>query len=383
MTQPTIFDHLISYLEHPFFQIPVISFCEQKCICFNPGTEDCPEYKRIHKEYIEVLTAILDAFREDMKLSHDQVIKAVQDIDSVQSDFREYFRGIEQVLAMESYPLFVRMMQRCNIELQEQALLLILQRQGVQTPAGQPNLQSEDEILAMVLRQSKQEFEREEAARRRRTAAEESLISRQEAEAIGEAQRREHARLEKEIQRLAVSDEPPAQSRSSADRRQQQRGNASSSSGRPDDFYLPSGVGSAAAAASGGGGSRGSRGGAGDREDRREPAPGADKRGKAASELAESLSNLSHEEILKRQEFLRNQRDKLVAMKQREREAQLAKHERSAGRDRPSSARAARSAMSGRPEDSGPPKRSADDERKLAMRRAIAAKLKEEVIDSK
>ncbi|PAA60833.1 hypothetical protein BOX15_Mlig023550g1 [Macrostomum lignano] len=185
MTQPTIFDHLISYLEHPFFQIPVISFCEQKCICFNPGTEDCPEYKRIHKEYIEVLTAILDAFREDMKLSHDQVIKAVQDIDSVQSDFREYFRGIEQVLAIESYPLFVRMMQRCNIELQEQALLLILQRQGVQTPAGQPNLQSEDEILAMVLRQSKQEFEREEAARRRRTVAEESLISRQEAEAIG------------------------------------------------------------------------------------------------------------------------------------------------------------------------------------------------------
>uniref|UniRef100_A0A1I8JJ25 Cilia- and flagella-associated protein 36 n=1 Tax=Macrostomum lignano TaxID=282301 RepID=A0A1I8JJ25_9PLAT len=331
MTQPTIFDHLISYLEHPFFQIPVISFCEQKCICFNPGTEDCPEYKRIHKEYIEVLTAILDAFREDMKLSHDQVIKAVQDIDSVQSDFREYFRGIEQVLAIESYPLFVRMMQRCNIELQEQALLLILQRQGVQTPAGQPNLQSEDEILAMVLRQSKQEFEREEAARRRRT---------------------------------------------------QQRSDASSSSGRPDDFYLPSGVGSAAAAASGSGGSRGSRGGAGDREDRHKPAPGADKRGKAASELAESLSSLSHEEILKRQEFLRNQRDKLVAMKQREREAQLAKHERSAGRDRPSSARAARSAMSGRPEDSGPPKRSADDERKLAMRRAIAAKLKEEVIDS-
>lgn len=78
----------------------------------------------------------------------------------------------------------------------------------------------------------------------------------------------------------------------------------------------------------------------------------------------------------KRQEFLRQQRDKLLAMKKEQREKQLGDAEKS-GPKRPSSARAARSAMRQPPEESA---QAAEDEKKLAMRRAIADRLRQEVI---
>jgi hypothetical protein len=90
------------------------------------------------------------------------------------------------------------------------------------------------------------------------------------------------------------------------------------------------------------------------------------------------LSKLSADELKNRQNFLREQRDKLLAMKKEAREKQLGV-EASKKPQRPQSARAARAAMSGNEGN----EKSADDEKKMAMRRAIAARLKEEVIGDK
>ena len=84
---------------------------------------------------------------------------------------------------------------------------------------------------------------------------------------------------------------------------------------------------------------------------------------------------MSEDELKKRQEFLQQQRDKLLAMKKEQREKQLGEAERT-GPKRPSSARAARSAMK-QPPEAG---HSEEDEKKLAMRRAIADRLRQEVI---
>lgn len=90
------------------------------------------------------------------------------------------------------------------------------------------------------------------------------------------------------------------------------------------------------------------------------------------------MSKLSPDEIRQRQDFLRQQRDKLLAMKKETREKQLQDAERSQGSKRPVSARAARSAMNDRPAEQTAA--SAENDRKMAMRRAIAEKLREEVI---
>jgi hypothetical protein len=83
--------------------------------------------------------------------------------------------------------------------------------------------------------------------------------------------------------------------------------------------------------------------------------------------------------LKQRQDFLRQQRDKLLAMKKEAREKQLQDAEQSQhGSKRPVSARVARSAM----QDDSPEKskESAENEKKMAMRRAIAEKLREEVV---
>ena len=78
-------------------------------------------------------------------------------------------------------------------------------------------------------------------------------------------------------------------------------------------------------------------------------------------------------ELKRRTEFLKAQRDKLLAMKKAEREKQLEEVEKSQMKSRPKSARAARSAFGGK----STPK---IDPKTLEARRALAEKLKAEVI---
>ena len=78
-------------------------------------------------------------------------------------------------------------------------------------------------------------------------------------------------------------------------------------------------------------------------------------------------------ELKRRTEFLKAQRDKLLAMKKAEREKQLEDVEKSQIKSRPKSAKAARSALGGRSTPKVDPKT-------LEARRALAEKLKAEVI---
>ncbi len=58
-----------------------------------------------------------------------------------------------------------------------------------------------------------------------------------------------------------------------------------------------------------------------------------------------ATAEIDEEELRRRTEFLKAQRDKLLAMKREEREKQLAEAERQQMKSRPKSARAARSAF--------------------------------------
>ena len=93
------------------------------------------------------------------------------------------------------------------------------------------------------------------------------------------------------------------------------------------------------------------------------------------------MSGLSAEELKKRQEYLRQQRDKLVEMKRKEREKQLLTAEQS-NPQRPMSARAARQTMDGNAGGDNK-KVTPEEQKKLDMRRAIANKLKAELMGPK
>lgn len=94
-----------------------------------------------------------------------------------------------------------------------------------------------------------------------------------------------------------------------------------------------------------------------------------------AADLGASSFQVDPAELKKRTEFLREQRDKLLAMKRAEREKQLEEAEKTSSRARPKSARAARTAMS----SSGQSTVQIDPQT-LKARKALAEKLRAEVI---
>ncbi|XP_018008857.1 cilia- and flagella-associated protein 36 [Hyalella azteca] len=85
---------------------------------------------------------------------------------------------------------------------------------------------------------------------------------------------------------------------------------------------------------------------------------------------APAAEEISAEDLERRKEYLKAQRDKLLAMKQEERLKQLKEYEASSSTGRPKSSYAAKTALSG----------SRIDAQTLEVRKALAARLKEEVI---
>ncbi|XP_033734429.1 cilia- and flagella-associated protein 36-like [Pecten maximus] len=160
-----VYDQLLCFLGNPFFQIPVITYMEENCLIFDMAVDICEEHHTIHKRYNKLVEKLLEGFIRDSKLTHDELIKALADMNA-RPDLREIFQVLfEQILCTDQFDLFVQLMNQKNIELQQQALLLIMKRQGSlpsslqddtgeTPPPSQENIHSEEEVLRKVLMES-------------------------------------------------------------------------------------------------------------------------------------------------------------------------------------------------------------------------------------
>lgn len=96
---------------------------------------------------------------------------------------------------------------------------------------------------------------------------------------------------------------------------------------------------------------------------------------------------MSGDDMSKRIEYLKQQRDRLLSLKKAEREKQLEDYSKTeSSKKRPTSARVARQAVSGVPNvgagaGGDKPEVSKEDVKKMAMRKALAEKLKKQVIN--
>lgn len=432
-----VYDELLCFLGNPFFQVPVLTFMEAKCLIFDPSIEDSDEYKKVHKEYKAVIQKLLDAFMKDTGISHDQIISALNDMNKKQ-DIKEMFQSLfEQFFAAEDYGIFVRLMIQKNIELQQQALAMIMQMQGAlpeslkdgkseptspppaaPAPKEQYGAQNEDAILKAVLEQSKREYEEEQKKKK----TQEEATTKKEMESLIQISQVEHSRLEEEKSKekakldealfgLSLGSQTPQTSTAS----KPPAGNTKPPPSKPptDLKSAPSiSVTPAPAAPS-------AAPSAAPTPKPAEPVPTASVTAAIASQklpsvgqqkpqitsaeaaanwlkqsdtdtsqnkssspalqaAAAAMSNMNPDELKKRQEYLKQQRDKLLEMKKKEREKQLLAAEKSQPK-RPMSARMAKSAMQeGASNESD--KLSPEEEKKMAMRKAIADRLKAEML---
>ncbi|KAL3874662.1 hypothetical protein ACJMK2_037644 [Sinanodonta woodiana] len=426
-----VYDELLCFLGTKLFQIPVITFMEANCIIFDPDVNDSSEYKKYHKEYKELVEALLEGFLNDTGLTHKEVIKALTDMNS-RNDLRELFQELfEQVLAMDDYVIFVHLMTQKNIELQQQALLLMLKITGslpdslrdantLETPSpspsqtkSQPREDDDEEIMRKVLEESKKEYISQQKHSVKKSQKEEDALqatialSKAEVSQLENQKQKEQEKLDMAIASLKIGKpagrvEPKTTSEkivapqpaSHTDLRtvpaisvtsvgassvrsvsEPQKSNPQISSSEPQKHGSVRGVSepqksnpqisSSEAAANW-------------MKEAHKESDSSAAHSQALQAAAAALSKLNPEELKKRQEFLRQQRDKLVEMKRKEREQQLLSLEQDQQK-RPTSAQVARNALKGE-KKSEPAKPNPEEQKKLEMRRAIASKLKAELM---
>ncbi|XP_013183465.1 cilia- and flagella-associated protein 36 [Amyelois transitella] len=131
-----VFDSLVGFLHGPVWNVPLQTFIEEKSLPFEPTENgevpDRPEYKKIHDEYRNLVDVMLGSFMDDIGISADQFEAAcrlsARDLAGLPAHFHQ--RLFEQIWAANDYEMFVKMMTHKNVELQLQALELIERRFG-------------------------------------------------------------------------------------------------------------------------------------------------------------------------------------------------------------------------------------------------------------
>ncbi|CAN0246783.1 unnamed protein product [Lampetra fluviatilis] len=166
-----VVDSVVGFLQSPLWADPVMGFIEHRCTVFDPGEENKLSYTDIHREYKELVEGLLESYLQDMGISEQQLLDACS-AQSVQSE--HLHQVFEPVLAADDFELFKGLMVRKNIELELQALMHLQEQKGVipecmsvdgLDKAGELD-REEMQLLQEAIRASKQQYEMEQRWRR-------------------------------------------------------------------------------------------------------------------------------------------------------------------------------------------------------------------------
>lgn len=171
-----VVDSIAGFLRSPAWSIPILEFVEQKCEVFDDEEESKLSYTEIHQEYKALVERLLDSYLKEVGINEDKFQEACM---SPLAKTRTSQAILQPVLAAEDFRLFKEMMVQKNIEMQLQAIRIIQERNGVLpdclTDGSDAYTEIEEEelkILREVLRKSKEEYDLEQERKRTRESHE-------------------------------------------------------------------------------------------------------------------------------------------------------------------------------------------------------------------
>ncbi|XP_062979873.1 cilia- and flagella-associated protein 36 [Elgaria multicarinata webbii] len=165
-----VVDSIAGFLRSPAWSTPILEFVEHKCEVFDDEEESKLSYTEIHQEYKALVEKLLDSYLKEVGISEDKFQEACM---SPLAKTRTSQAILQPVLAAEDFRLFKEMMVQKNIEMQLQAIRIIQERNGVLpdclTDGSDAYTEIEEEemkILREVLRKSKEEYDLEQERKR-------------------------------------------------------------------------------------------------------------------------------------------------------------------------------------------------------------------------
>lgn len=161
-----VVDSIAGFLRSPSWSIPIVEFVEQKCDVFDDEEESKLSYTEIHQEYKALVEKLLDTYLKEVGINEEKFQEACM---SPLAKTRTSQAILQPVLAAEDFRLFKEMMVQKNIEMQLQAIRIIQKRNGVLPDClkgGSDEYteieEEEMKILKEVLRKSKEEYDLEQ-----------------------------------------------------------------------------------------------------------------------------------------------------------------------------------------------------------------------------
>nr|XP_020664175.1 cilia- and flagella-associated protein 36 [Pogona vitticeps] len=171
-----VVDGIAGFLRSPAWSIPILEFMEQKCEVFDDEEESKLSYTEIHQEYKALVERLLDSYLKEVEINEDKFQEACT---SLLAKTHTSQAILQPVLAAEDFGLFKKMMVQKNIEMQLQAIRIIQEQNGVLPDCLQDGFdayteieEEEMKILREVLRKSKEEYDIEQE--KKRTQSQES-----------------------------------------------------------------------------------------------------------------------------------------------------------------------------------------------------------------
>ncbi|KAF7665591.1 hypothetical protein LDENG_00138810 [Lucifuga dentata] len=164
-----VVESIVGYLGSPEWVIPVTDFMENKCTVFDDEDENKLSYTEIHEQYKKLVEKLLENYIQEVGINEQQFLDACTSPFAKSKTLQTVF---QPVLATDDFQMFRSLMVQKNMELQLQALRVIKERNGALPECLTDGMdvmtelqQQEMRILEEVLKKSKEEYD-EEMSRR-------------------------------------------------------------------------------------------------------------------------------------------------------------------------------------------------------------------------
>ncbi|XP_028845260.1 cilia- and flagella-associated protein 36 isoform X2 [Denticeps clupeoides] len=162
-----VVESIAGYLGSPEWTIPVADFMENKCTVFDDEDENKLTYTEIHQQYKELVEKLLENYMQEVGINEQQFLHACSSPFAKSKTLQAVF---QPVLATDDFQMFRSLMVQKNMELQLQALRMIKERNGALPDCLVDGVdvmseleQQEMRILQEVLKRSKEEYDLEMA----------------------------------------------------------------------------------------------------------------------------------------------------------------------------------------------------------------------------
>lgn len=130
-TNTSFYDELIDFLNDGMFQIPVKSFIDENCLIFDPSIQTSTHHYTIFISYQQVVNDLLKDFCKKKHISVEDVFHGINQMND-EPDLRQVFYiEFEQIMSAMSFDNFRELMTKHNLIIQDQVLRLILASTGV------------------------------------------------------------------------------------------------------------------------------------------------------------------------------------------------------------------------------------------------------------